>query len=269
MNELSTDAVEDLERSLKDNFKLSAYEARIYLSLLRLGKQTQKQLVSTAEVPLPRVYDTVESLMAKGFIIKQEDNFSAIAAKQALKGRTSQFEMQFKEEQKRRKQAEEDLITALRDSASPVLTRDSNSEISILKGFNTIANKFAELLENSRDLMLVAKRAVEAREFFIPILLDLSGGAKGKKKIRIITPKSTRLAKKELEDAQKWGVEIRKSENVLFDMMVTDTDDILIGVPDPLSEEINHAIGIWVRNPSFARSTRSSLEEMWKSADKA
>jgi hypothetical protein len=164
---------------------------------------------------------------------------------------------------------EEELVTILQQSSPQDHSADSNSEISILKGFNTIANKFAELLEHSQDVMLVAKRAVEAREFFIPILLELSGGTKGKKHIKIITPKSTRLAKKELEDALKWGVEIRKSENVIFDMMVTDTDDVLIGVPDPLSEEINHAIGIWVRNPSFARSTRSSLEEMWKLAEKA
>jgi sugar-specific transcriptional regulator TrmB len=269
MNELAGESIEDLERSLKDNFKLSSYEARIYLSLLRLGKQSQKQLSQTADVPLPRVYDSVESLMAKGFVVKNEDNFSAIAAKQALKGRSSQFEIQFIEDQKRRKQVEEELVTILQRSSPQDLSRDSNSEISVLKGFNTIANKFAELLENSQDVLLVAKRAVEAREFFIPILLELSGPGKEKKRIRIITPRSTKLAKKELEDAQKWGVDIRKSENVIFDMMVTDTDDVLIGVPDPLSEEINHSIGIWVRNPSFARSTRSSVEEMWKQAEKA
>ena len=135
MNELAPEVMDDLERSLKDNFKLSSYEARIYLSLLKLGKQNQKQLSQTAQVPLPRVYDSVESLMSKGFVVKQEDNFSGIAAKQALKGRSSQFEIQFLEEQKRRKQAEEELVTVLQ-KVSQDQTKESNSEISVLKGLD-------------------------------------------------------------------------------------------------------------------------------------
>ncbi len=265
---MSGESIQEIERSLKDNFKLSRYEARAYLSLARLGKQKLKQLSQTADVPLPRIYDTLESLMAKGFIVKQEESFAPIPIKQALKGRVAQFEMQFQEEQKHRKEAEVDLVGALQlASFSPNVSGDSRSEISILKGFNTIANKFAELLENSHDVLLVAKRAVEAKEFFIPILSELFAGT-GKKRIRIITPKSTRIAKKELDNAKEIGIEIRKSDNVIFDIMVADTDDVLLGVPDPLSEEINHAIGIWVHNPSFARSTRSSIEEMWKLAEK-
>jgi len=265
-------SIQEIERSLRENFKLSSYEARAYLSLLRLGKQTSKQLSQTAEVPLPRIYDTIERLMSKGFVVRQEDSFSAIPARQALRGRSSQFETQFMVEQKRRRQMAEQLITTLQHSTfSQSSSKDSNSEISILKGFNTIAKKFAELLENSRDVLLVAKRAVDAREFFIPILLEFSAGTKegGKKRIRIITPKSAKIAKKELEEAEKAGAEIRKSDNVIFDMMITDTDDVIIGVPDPLSEEINHAIAIWVRNASFSRSTRSSVEEMWKLAERA
>jgi sugar-specific transcriptional regulator TrmB len=268
---LIEESIQEIERSLKESFKLSSYEARAYMSLLRLDKQTSKQLSQTADVPLPRIYDTLESLMSKGFVVSQEDNFSAIPARQALRGRSSQFETQFIEEQKRRKIMEEQLITALQQSApATASSKDSNSEISILKGFNTIANKFAEILENSHDVLLVAKRAVDAREFFIPILLEFSTGTKekGKKRLRIITPKTTKIARKELEEAERSGTEIRRSDNVIFDMMITDTDDVLIGVPDPLSEEINHAIGIWVRNPSFARSTRSSLEEMWKYAER-
>jgi sugar-specific transcriptional regulator TrmB len=268
LSETSAESLQQIERSLKDNFKLSSYEARVYLSLARLGKQKLKQLSQTADVPLPRVYDTLESLMAKGFIVKQEESFAPIPVKQALKGRVAQFEMQFQEEQKHRKEVEQELINALQlASFFPDVPASSSSEISILKGFNTIANKFAELLENSHDVLLVAKRAVEAKEFFIPILSELSAG-NGKKRIRIITPKTTKIAKKELEDAQVIGIEIRKSDNVIFDIMVADADDVLLGVPDPLSEEINHAIGIWVHNPSFARSTRTSIEEMWKLADK-
>jgi sugar-specific transcriptional regulator TrmB len=260
-------SLQEIESSLKENFKLSSYEARAYISLLRLGRQNSKQLSSSATVPLPRVYDTIESLMSKGFIIKQDENLLALPPRQALNGRARQFEALFSDEQRRRKEAEQHLITILEESSAQ--NEDSgSSEISVLKGFNTIANKFAELLEDSHDVILVAKRAVEAREFFIPILLEFANRESGKKRIRIIAPKSVKITKEELQEAKDANTEIRKSDNVMFDMMITDLDDVIIGVPDPLSGEINHAIAIWVRNTSFARSTRSSLEEMWVSAER-
>jgi sugar-specific transcriptional regulator TrmB len=261
-------SIQDIEISLKENFKLSSYEARTYISLLRLGKQNSKQLSSSTSVPLSRIYDTMESLMSKGFTIKRDEYFLALPPRQALKGRTRQFEFQFSEDQKRRSEAEQRLTSLLQNSSTG--NEDSgSSEISVLKGFNTIANKFAELLEDSREVILVAKRSVEAREFFIPILLEFAKGELGSKRIRIIAPKSVKITKEDLQEANRVGAEIRKSDNILFDMMITDMDDVIIGVPDPLSEEINHAIAIWVRNTSFARSTRSSIEEMWTSAEKA
>lgn len=264
--ESSSVSLQEIESSLKENFKLSSYEARIYISLMRLGLQNTKQLSTSAAIPLPRVYDSLESLMAKGFVIKKDEGFIAIPAKQALKGRTRQFEMQFAEEQTRRADAELRLVTLLEQSSSQKPGSHTSSEISVLKGFNSIANKFAELLEESSDVFLVAKRAMEAKEFFVPILLEFAESKKGRNRIRIIAPSSAKITKKEMELAKESGAEVRRSDSVVFDMMVTDHDDVVLGVPDPLSEEINHAIAIWVRNPSFARSTWKSIEEMWVSA---
>ena len=259
---------QDIESSLKENFKLSSYEARTYISLLRLGRQNTKQLSSSAAIPLPRTYDTLESLMAKGFVMKKEEAFVAVPPKQALKGRTRQFEIQFTEDQKRRADAESRLSTLLEQAALHEVEEDGSSEISVLKGFNTIANKFSELLEESKDIILVAKRAVEAKEFFIPILLEFSKNSQRKRRIRIMAPSSANISKEDVEQARSANAQIRKSDNVIFDMMITDQNDVLIGVPDPLSDEINHAIAIWIRNTSFARSTRNSIEETWNSAEK-
>lgn len=258
MNEVSS--LQEIESLLKENFRLSSYEARTYISLLKNGAQNTKQVSATAGVPMPRIYDTLESLMSKGFVMKQDESYAPIPTKQALKGRSSQFEVQFSLEQKRRKQAEEQLISILEDSTSN--KSQSTGDISILKGFNTIANKFGELLEASSDIMLVAKRAVEAREVFIPIISEFA--IQSKKRIRIIAPKNVKITKKDMDEAKKANAEIRRSEHVIFDMMVTEKDDVIIGVPDPLSGEINQAIAIWVRNESFASSTRNAIEEIWK-----
>ena len=327
---------EKIESSLKDNFRLSSYEARAYIALLKQGKQNPKQLSTTSTVPLPRIYDTLESLMAKGFaVVTEEGSYEALPARAALRGRSKQFEQQFGQEQVRRERAEELLSRSLSEISAlrigKVGTSSAAPEISILKGFNSIANKFAELLETSSEIILVAKRAVEAKEVFIPILLGAQPGysegsalynAKGtmgegegrskggtasttrkrislardrhssdiafryddddnktvsigtlstpnrRMKIRIIVPRSAGITKEEVKQAKAANAEVRKSEHILFDMMITDSDDVIIGVPDPLSDEINHAVGIWVRNSSFAHSTRNAIEELWKSAER-
>ena len=188
-------------------------------------------------------------------------------AKQALKGRSSQFEVQFAKEQRRRKIAEEQLLLELEDSAKKASRLDAG-EISILKGFNSISNKFVELLEDSMDVLLVAKRAIEAREVFIPILSAYSVRKGVRRRIRILAPKSVKITQRELEEARHANAEIRRTDHVIFDLMITDKDDVIIGVPDPLSNEINHAIAIWVRNRAFATSTWTTVEEIWKSSDR-
>lgn len=260
---------EEIETSLKENFKLSSYETKAYLCLLKIGKQTPKELALNSTVPLPRVYDTLDSLMEKGFILKHGEYCSPIPPKLALHGRLTQFETEFVREQKIRQNLEKEMSNLLERSRSQPRQRAENEgEVYVLKGFNSISNKFTELLSVSSEIILVAKRAIEAKDVFIPILLEYgtSGKQKVRKSIRIIVPESTKISDEESRVAKHASAEIRKSNNILFDMMITNQNDVLIGVPDPLSDEINHAIAILVRNSSFAKSTKSAVEEVWKSS---
>src|SRR5579884_3120085 len=67
-----------LEASLKDSFKLSGYEARAYISLVKKGAQNAKQLSQNASIPLPRVYDTLDTLMEKALLQNRRRKKKAI-----------------------------------------------------------------------------------------------------------------------------------------------------------------------------------------------
>ncbi len=47
---------------------IKGYEAKAYLELLRIGEETAPKIASRAGIPLPRVYDVLESLCRKGLI---------------------------------------------------------------------------------------------------------------------------------------------------------------------------------------------------------
>ncbi|GAB3317776.1 hypothetical protein GCM10027355_12960 [Haloplanus salinarum] len=51
---------------------LSEYEAATYVGLLRGGTSTAKEITSLTGVPQSRVYDVLDSLNAKGFVVVQE-----------------------------------------------------------------------------------------------------------------------------------------------------------------------------------------------------
>ena len=136
-------------------------------------------------------------------------------------------------------------------------------KIFLTKGVGRHKERLASFELALRDAGIEAYNLVTVSSIFPPRCKVVS-----KKRIRIIAPKGVKITLKEAAEARNANAEIRKSDHVIFDLMIADTDDVIIGVPDPLSEEINHAIAIWVSNPSFAGSTRNAVEEIWKSADR-
>jgi sugar-specific transcriptional regulator TrmB len=55
---------------------LTKYEAKIYLTLLEKGGAKASQLYKKVDVPQPRVYDVVKSLIKKGFVLQSlRENF--------------------------------------------------------------------------------------------------------------------------------------------------------------------------------------------------
>lgn len=243
---------------LKDHFKLSLYEARAYVALLQ-GASDPKSISRVGRIPLPRIYDTLGSLEAKGFALKTGDNHIPVEPKIALEGRLQQFEAEFHNQRSSRIKTKDALLRSLKIQHKE---GTSGNKISLMTGINSIANKFSEVVSGSNSVILTVKKAFEARHLFLRYLSSVS--SKEKKKIRIIVSANLEIPKDELNLLRGLGVEIRKREDILLDLMVSDTDDVMIGVPDPLSEETYHAVAIWTRNSSFASSLRDSLDELWE-----
>ncbi|WP_123533223.1 TrmB family transcriptional regulator [Halosimplex salinum] len=58
--------------SLLETFGLTAYEAKCFVALTRIGHGTARELAEVADVPRPRVYDSVESLQERGLADVQD-----------------------------------------------------------------------------------------------------------------------------------------------------------------------------------------------------
>lgn len=249
-----------VEGVLREAFRLTAYEARAYLALVRRGEMSAKEVAAGSKVPLPRIYDTLKSLGDKGFVEQVEDRYSAVPPETALRGRITQFRLDFEKGQEIREEAAKKAAAELGKLQS---RSGAPRDVVLIRGIYGIANRFIEILKESQDLFLVVRKAIKVKNLFTAGMEDIA--VKGKR-IRLLLPEGIRLSKEDRALASKLGVEMRLLSSALVDVMVADNRDVMIGVPDPLSDEPFQAVAVWLRNPSFAKSIRESLEEIWKKA---
>jgi len=230
----------------------------VYIALTS-GVMSPKQVSVSAWVPLSRTYDTLRSLQQKGFVEERGEVFSAISAKAALGMRLRQFEDEFAKAQRARMYATESLLRSLSAEARPPLERDQ--EVAIMRGINSIASKFSEIIAASDDVILVAKKSIDAARFFKPYLQK-----KMPRSVRILIPTGLPIRHNDSSFLKTLGLQVRRTDNILLDLMVADESTVIIGVPDPTSKEAYHSIAIAVSSQPFAMAVRASLEEVWSSA---
>jgi len=252
----STPKLEEASDLLQKEFKLSSYEARVYLALLQ-ARMKPKELATKARVPLPRVYDTLDRLEQKGFVHQADERYAAMPPEQALLGRIAHFEQETRRGREQLEHSRKRLLALLKPRRG---AEELEHSVVMLRGITGITNKLLEILENAREVYLTAKKGMEAKEYFLQYADKLPIG---RAKIRILIPAEARLDREELELAKRLRLEIRRSSGILFDVVVVDGRDVIIGVPDPMSEELFHSLAVWIRSEGFARSVRESFVEMW------
>lgn len=253
----------DVEQLLKDGFNLNSYEARVYIALLRHA-MSPKEVSSAAKVPLPRVYDTLRSLSEKGFIEALEGSYRSITPTAALEARMVQFRTSFEKEQLLRERAKKKIDQALRPIYSE--REETIQEPVLLRGISSIGSKLLEIVKDSKDIIFLVRKAVEIKDTFKAYLESITIK---NKRIRMIVPSDIQLSSSDTTFLGRLGIQLRLTANPILDIMVADNSDVIIGVPERSNDEPFSAIAIWLRNESFAKSIRRSLEEMWEDSQAA
>lgn len=243
---------EDVTNELKNSFKLSLYEAKTYQSLLE-GIQTVKSISRDSGVPLPRIYDTLNSLENKGFVKKINKKYIPVEPEMALEGRIIQTKYELDNKLRAQRKVKKEIISVLKRKPSLI---NEDEQFEILIGLQNIGNKFLEIIKYSKKVTISVKKAFEVKELFLSFLSN----TKGKNKIIIFTPNSYKISKTDKILLKNANVVLKKRAYILLDLMVSDKGDVMIGVPDA-SGIPERTIAIWIKNKEFAQSLMSSLTE--------
>jgi len=75
-----SDDLHDALARVAETFDFGDYEVRAYLTVLEGGEMTAAEIASEADIPQPRVYDTVRDLAAEGFLELRESRPMTVRA---------------------------------------------------------------------------------------------------------------------------------------------------------------------------------------------
>jgi len=253
--EAPLDEVELLRRF----FGLNQYEARVYIALLK-RPMSLSEVSSAAKIPKPRVYDVVRSLESKGFVRSSGAELHAINPEVALPARRASLRAAFEEEDSKRLRAQMALVDSLKSSGE-----HTPREPVILRGFEQVVALLYQVLPQSNQVMLTLNKALEARAYFRGAVKGAVGTGR-QRVIMALMPLGVKLEREDLELIDTLGAQVRLTAGVLLDTMVTDTDDVVIGLPDPSSTQSVPVVAVYVKDHAFASSLRDTFKKVWSTA---
>ncbi len=237
---------EELVEMLQRSFKLTRYEARLYLALLK-GASNPKEASSMSGVPLPRIYDVVRVLESKGFVVPSESWYRPLPPRAVAVAEIARIEGEARSRIKQVMGIAEELE---RMSALPGM----GFEVLVLEGLYSILSAAAEGLMKSSNLLVIVFEALKGSEDRLLALLR-DAVAKGVRTMLVYSgdPSGFTLPG-DLEE-----VVVKHSDRWMPDAIVTDKVVILV-VPD---RRVGGLKGLAVKDEVYAGTVlRAVLQQL-------
>lgn len=232
--------------SLLRGIGLNQYEAQAYASLLLFGEATAGELSNRAEVPRPRVYDIINRLEKKGFVVVEPGRpvkYRAVPPKQAI-----QSYLQLKEEEFRREYRRiMDIAEQLEREHSQKARRESERGIWVLNTDSVLRTSIQNLISGAQENVIITLTPEFFGEYGNTILPALQQAAAKGVNVTVVAPKGLRGT-----FAVSGDVEVVESEVELPPSILVDDRTAVIAMPDDSK-------AVLVDHPGFAKYLRNMV----------
>lgn len=197
-------------KAMLKHLGLTEYEAKAYIVLIKFGVLTAEKVCELAQIPLPRVYDTITSLQKKGFVIVSRTRPKKFRAVETRKALESFIEIQKKDFDDRIKnlKTEAGSISAILSAIQKVSLGEEEMEDvwTVTKKVNVQKTVF-DLMKNSKKEILIFSGDLSWIHDFAPLVRKLARHLK----VRVITKphKGNKEIEKNIRKAEKIGCHVR------------------------------------------------------------
>ncbi len=252
---------EMLVNQVRQIFGLNLYEARVWLAILGKGVATAGELSDIANVPRSRVYDVLESLEKKGFIVMKIGKpitYIAIPPDQVLENvKTRIVEEAMTRANKLEELRDSEFMESLREIYEKgTHVMDPSEATASIRGRRNIFSYIANLIKNAKKEVVISttdKGLIRKLEALRDIITEAKKRGVNIKIIAPITEENKRFA----EEVGKVAQIVNKNSKARF--VIVDNQDVIMFTSEENSHP-NYEVGIWVKSPELAKSLRSLIE---------
>jgi len=245
---------------------LSDYEATAYASLLRQGTATAKEISSHAEIPQSRVYDVLESLETKGFVVIQPGR-----PKKFGPVRPTRATEQFCDHKQRQHAAELDDIRSHGERLQQVIDRRETPQtgtdaLDVAWSYSNrhhILEKLADLCSQADDEILIVTTPLSFERILNHHTGELRHKAEAGVTIRALVADDRPVDDAVLATATDL-MEIGLVETIEGRLYMYDEENILLAFQDPDGDGY---VGVSTGSSHLSRTFSYLFELMWADSD--
>lgn len=244
---------------------LSEYESSVYLTLLRQGTSTAREIYTTSDIPQSRVYDVVESLEEKGVVRIQQGRpkkFGPVQPQLAVQHVQEYLQTKQTEQLTQVQAAGEQFLEGLNESQ---FKNESHKDVDIFwsfEGKSYILEKGEQLLENTDSeyrLVTTASSFERLVNYHGELIRDKYDQGVS---VRVLL-RMDNINKVVLEAASRWA-DIRPIEQIEGRFYLYDSDRTLIAFRNDDSDGF---IGLVTHNSQLSNTLSYIFEVLWENAE--
>jgi len=257
---------------LNKQLGLTPYESRAYVSLLVHGPMSPSELFEKADIPRPRAYDVLRSLMEKGLLMEQSGKpsiYAAVEPGQGLKNLLVAIEMETSRQLEEKKGAIQTLTRLL----SQMYEKSKNLKLERSKVWFTqrdtaFISIYSEAIRSCEKEFLVASTSPRPPEK--EILEAVKYALKKGRSVRVVRQITDLWTKEDLERYEEYiksGSQVRYLDikEIPLRFMVSDERDVILVFPSEFELRMPQTLeALWLRIPPLAKILSQYFEELWR-----
>lgn len=270
-----------MDESLVDDLQqlgLNIYEAKVYLALMERDSLDTGEVAKISRVPRARTYDVLDSLLNKGLASLRPGKlkkYSALEIETFKRKLVSDTKKEYVEKEKKIERVSLTLRRKLESIyATENLTSDPIEYIEIIKEPSQVANKFARLVKEAKEEVLVFTKppfaaAPESKELNGQVsgeVASLRRGVVHKSIYEIpVDPTERLLIYKEADEMVKAGEEARAIDKLPTKLAIFDEKIVIFTLEDPLLKKPSVTTQI-IEHRSLAKTLKIVFNTLWEKA---
>ncbi len=241
---------EEVIERLRKSLDLTLYEAKLYLALLE-GAKDPKDASAKSGVPLPRIYDVIKVLEAKGMAVSDPKGwYRAVHPRAVAVSAIARLE-----EDSKRKIKE---ILNIADNLESLAISESNEGIVLVKGYYNLLSLLAENIKDTDIVYIATSRVLNNwEENLKPLIKSIIMLVN---EIRIFVEEFNEFNKNLNEEGKEMRISIKIHKPILYDLISSKKSYIiLLKGPEGLISIVN-------QGELEAREVFDRLNLIWKSS---